>query len=75
MKRNQNTTQAKPRQALRDFLLRLLFAPGSSLGNGRPKASVREKDGTLTIAKFRARTYHDHAASICNWPETQCSPS
>ncbi|HEY1580443.1 MAG TPA: HipA domain-containing protein [Terracidiphilus sp.] len=32
--------------------LRLLFAPGSSLGGARPKASVREKDGNLAIAKF-----------------------
>lgn len=32
--------------------LRLLFAPGSSLGGARPKASVREKDGHLAIAKF-----------------------
>lgn len=32
--------------------LRLLFAPGSSLGGARPKASVVEKDGHLTIAKF-----------------------
>jgi serine/threonine-protein kinase HipA len=32
--------------------LRLLLAPGSSLGGARPKASVREKDGRLTIAKF-----------------------
>jgi serine/threonine-protein kinase HipA len=32
--------------------LRLLFAPGSSLGGARPKASVREKDGRLAIAKF-----------------------
>ncbi len=32
--------------------LRLLFAPGSSLGGARPKASVRDKDGHLTIAKF-----------------------
>jgi serine/threonine-protein kinase HipA len=32
--------------------LLLLFAPGSSLGGARPKASVREKDGHLTIAKF-----------------------
>src|SRR6202035_2251413 len=32
--------------------LRLLFAPGSSLGGARPKASVREKDGYLAIAKF-----------------------
>jgi serine/threonine-protein kinase HipA len=32
--------------------LRLLFAPGSSLGGARPKASVFEKDGHLAIAKF-----------------------
>ena len=32
--------------------LRLLFAPGSSLGGARPKASVREKEGHLAIAKF-----------------------
>ncbi|HEY4242289.1 MAG TPA: type II toxin-antitoxin system HipA family toxin [Kofleriaceae bacterium] len=32
--------------------LRLLLAPGTSLGGARPKASVRDKDGTLAIAKF-----------------------
>ena len=32
--------------------LRLLFAPGSSLGGARPKASVRDQDGHLAIAKF-----------------------
>jgi serine/threonine-protein kinase HipA len=32
--------------------LRLLFAPGSSLGGARPKASIREKNGHLAIAKF-----------------------
>jgi serine/threonine-protein kinase HipA len=32
--------------------LRMLFAPGSSLGGARPKASVRDKDGHLAIAKF-----------------------
>ncbi|HXO33367.1 MAG TPA: HipA domain-containing protein [Candidatus Acidoferrales bacterium] len=32
--------------------LRLLFAPGSPLGGARPKASIREKDGHLAIAKF-----------------------
>jgi len=35
--------------------LRLLIAPGSSLGGARPKASVIEKDGQLTIAKFPRR--------------------
>lgn len=32
--------------------LQLLLAPGSSLGGARPKASVRDKDGQLAIAKF-----------------------
>lgn len=32
--------------------LKLLLAPGSSLGGARPKASVRDKDGNLYIAKF-----------------------
>jgi serine/threonine-protein kinase HipA len=32
--------------------LRLLLAPGSSLGGARPKASVRDRDGHLLIAKF-----------------------
>ncbi|MSO82768.1 MAG: type II toxin-antitoxin system HipA family toxin [Acidobacteria bacterium] len=35
--------------------LRLLFAPGSSLGGARPKASVIDKDGHLAIAKFPRR--------------------
>ena len=32
--------------------LKLLLAPGSSLGGARPKASVHEKGGHLAIAKF-----------------------
>jgi serine/threonine-protein kinase HipA len=32
--------------------LKLLLAPGSSLGGARPKASVREQEGHLAIAKF-----------------------
>lgn len=35
--------------------LRLLLAPGSSLGGARPKASVRAPDGALLIAKFPAK--------------------
>lgn len=35
--------------------LRLLIAPGSSLGGARPKASIIEKDGQLAIAKFPRR--------------------
>ncbi|MBF5058813.1 type II toxin-antitoxin system HipA family toxin [Candidatus Neptunochlamydia vexilliferae] len=32
--------------------LKLLLAPGSSLGGARPKASVKDRDGSLAIAKF-----------------------
>ncbi|MCU7890683.1 MAG: type II toxin-antitoxin system HipA family toxin, partial [Candidatus Thiodiazotropha sp. (ex Ustalcina ferruginea)] len=32
--------------------LRLLLAPGSSLGGARPKASIQDRDGHLAIAKF-----------------------
>jgi len=35
--------------------LRLLLAPGSSLGGARPKASVRTQRGQLAIAKFPHR--------------------
>jgi serine/threonine-protein kinase HipA len=35
-----------------DADLRLLLAPGSSLGGARPKASVRDRDQRLLIAKF-----------------------
>lgn len=36
--------------------LRLLLAPGSSLGGARPKASVRDRHGVLSIAKFPANS-------------------
>ena len=35
--------------------LRMLVAPGSSLGGARPKANVLDKDGDLWIAKFPSR--------------------
>ena len=35
--------------------LRLLLKPGSSLGGARPKASVRDTDGNLWIAKFPSK--------------------
>lgn len=35
--------------------LRLLIAPGRSLGGARPKASVQDPDGHLWIAKFPSR--------------------
>ncbi|MDP3115959.1 MAG: type II toxin-antitoxin system HipA family toxin [Phenylobacterium sp.] len=36
--------------------LRILLAPGSSLGGARPKASVRDAQGELLIAKFPSQT-------------------
>ena len=36
----------------RDDDLRLVLAPGASLGGARPKATVIDADGNLTIAKF-----------------------
>ena len=39
--------------------LRLLLAPGSSLGGARPKASVRDASGALLIAKFPKRDDDD----------------
>jgi serine/threonine-protein kinase HipA len=35
--------------------MRLLLAPGSSLGGARPKASVRGRDGHLAIVKFPSK--------------------
>lgn len=46
--------------------LRLIFAPGSSLGGARPKASVIDQHGHLTIAKFPKET-DDY--SIETWEE------
>jgi serine/threonine-protein kinase HipA len=47
-----------------DFLL--IFAPGSSLGGARPKASVIDRHGQLSIAKFPKET-DDY--SIETWEE------
>ena len=44
--------------------LQLLFAPGSSLGGARPKASVIDKDGHLAIAKFPRK---DDEINIVLW--------
>jgi serine/threonine-protein kinase HipA len=43
--------------------LALLLAPGTSLGGARPKASVRDPEGRLAIAKFPSQ--HD------DWPITR----
>lgn len=44
--------------------LRLLLAPGSSLGGARPKASVLDRDGSLAIAKFPKK---DDAIDVVRW--------
>jgi serine/threonine-protein kinase HipA len=36
--------------------LQMIFAPGSSLGGARPKASVIDQHGRLAIAKFPKET-------------------
>ncbi|MBY0417270.1 MAG: type II toxin-antitoxin system HipA family toxin, partial [Pararheinheimera sp.] len=43
-----------------DYLkwLNMLISPGSSLGGARPKASIRNHDNSLWLAKFPSR--HDH---------------
>lgn len=38
--------------------LQILLAPGSSLGGARPKANIRNTDGSLWIAKFPSRNDH-----------------
>src|SRR5580765_322321 len=58
--------------------LRMLFAPGSSLGGTRPKASVIEKDGHLAIAKFPPRTMKSTRwcgkQSLSPWHRRPASP-
>jgi serine/threonine-protein kinase HipA len=44
--------------------LRLLLAPGSSLGGARPKACVVDRDGHLAIAKFPK---HDDLTRVTLW--------
>ncbi len=44
--------------------LRLLLAPGSSLGGARPKASLIDPNGNLLIAKF---PHHDDQFRVSAW--------
>lgn len=44
--------------------LKLLLAPGSSLGGARPKASIRDRDGNLAIAKFPRK---DDEFNVVKW--------
>jgi serine/threonine-protein kinase HipA len=50
--------------------LQLLIAPGSSLGGARPKASVREADGQLAIAKF---PHKEDSANVVLWESVALS--
>lgn len=54
-----NGVEDKPDFDNPDYLkwLNMLISPGSSLGGARPKASVRDVDNTLWLAKFPSR--HD----------------
>ncbi len=47
-----------------DEELRMLLAPGSSLGGARPKASVRDRNGNLIIAKF---PHKDDEINVVVW--------
>lgn len=53
----------KDETALNDKWLKQLIGPGSSLGGARPKASVKDVDGSLWIAKFPSKhdTYNNAA--------------
>lgn len=53
-----------------DDAVRLLLAPGSSLGGARPKASVRDSDGTLAIAKF---PQSDDTLDVVRWEAVMLS--
>jgi serine/threonine-protein kinase HipA len=50
--------------------LKLLLAPGSSLGGARPKASIIDRDGHLAIAKFPK---HDDLVPVSPWEATALS--
>ncbi|MFP5341326.1 MAG: type II toxin-antitoxin system HipA family toxin [Candidatus Limnocylindria bacterium] len=54
-----------PDAEIDDQRLRDLVLPGSSLGGARPKANVRDTDGTLWIAKFPSRD--DRRLDIGAW--------
>lgn len=47
--------------------LKLLLAPGSSLGGARPKATVKDVDGSLWIAKFPSK---NDEYDIGEWEKT-----
>lgn len=47
--------------------LRLVLAPGTSLGGARPKASVRDREGVLAVAKFPRK---DDDWPVTRWEAT-----
>jgi serine/threonine-protein kinase HipA len=47
--------------------LKLLLAPGSSLGGARPKASIIDRDGRLAMAKFPKQ---DDLVPVSRWEAT-----
>jgi len=49
-------TERIPRDEETDEDLQLIFAPGSSLGGARPKSSVIDQHGHLSLAKFQKET-------------------
>ena len=50
-----------------DADVRLVLAPGTSLGGARPKATVRARDGRLMVAKFPKR---DDDWPVTRWEAT-----
>ena len=44
--------------------LRLLLAPGSSLGGARPKASIRDRDGAACVGEVPARDRRDRCRAM-----------
>jgi len=50
------TVQSDAAEAKLDQSLRILLAPGSSIGGARPKAGVTDEDNHLWIAKFPGRS-------------------
>ena len=56
LRRLLNSTERILRDQDTDEDLQFLLAPGSSLGGARPKASVRDSRGHLSIAKFPKET-------------------
>lgn len=55
--------------------LKMLYAPGSSLGGARPKAGIKDNDGNLWLAKFPSRNDNVNVGAwemICNEMAKDC---